>query len=143
MLFFGTGDREHPKELTAVNLLYTLKDRHYSGILTESDLVDVTLGPLQDPGDPCSILEGTVRMYALKAKSGNAAFDLDLLNDRGGTVISRSGRSTTIGSAIPSGTIIVLTQGEATAHVGVGGGVYTPPLPPRSSLIPVYWRFKH
>jgi type IV pilus assembly protein PilY1 len=43
MLFFGTGDREDPKEiLTIKDRLYALKDKNYSGTLTKTDLVDVT-----------------------------------------------------------------------------------------------------
>jgi type IV pilus assembly protein PilY1 len=48
MLFFGTGDREHPKETTTVNRLYAFKDRNGSAVLTENDLVDVTLDGLQE-----------------------------------------------------------------------------------------------
>jgi len=43
MLFFGTGDREDPKEYRSVkNRLYALKDKNYSGTLAKTDLVDVT-----------------------------------------------------------------------------------------------------
>jgi type IV pilus assembly protein PilY1 len=50
MLFFGTGDREHPKENTAVNRLYAIKDKNLPGTLTESNLVDVTSDELQAAG---------------------------------------------------------------------------------------------
>jgi type IV pilus assembly protein PilY1 len=50
MLFFGTGDREHPKELTVVNRFYGLKDRSDGRELTESDLYDVTTDELQQTG---------------------------------------------------------------------------------------------
>jgi type IV pilus assembly protein PilY1 len=49
MIFFGTGDREHPKESTTVNRIYAVKDKNSSTPLTETDLVDVTLDLLQDP----------------------------------------------------------------------------------------------
>ena len=42
MLFFGTGDREAPKEKTVINRLYAVKDKNLSKILTEDDLFDVT-----------------------------------------------------------------------------------------------------
>jgi type IV pilus assembly protein PilY1 len=42
MLFFGTGDRETPKEKTVINRLYAVKDKNLSTILTEGDLFDVT-----------------------------------------------------------------------------------------------------
>ncbi len=47
MLFFGTGDREHPKDTTKVNRLYAIKDKNPSSPLSESDLVDVTQDLLQ------------------------------------------------------------------------------------------------
>ena len=55
MLFFGTGDREHPKEDTVINRLYAVKDKNPSTALTEqgSDLlVDVTQDLLQNPNTP-------------------------------------------------------------------------------------------
>ncbi|MBS3919542.1 MAG: hypothetical protein KG012_11730 [Deltaproteobacteria bacterium] len=42
MLFFGSGDREAPKEKTVINRLYAVKDKNLSTILTENDLFDVT-----------------------------------------------------------------------------------------------------
>ncbi|MGQ9645239.1 MAG: pilus assembly protein [Thermodesulfobacteriota bacterium] len=60
MLFFGTGDREHPKESTTINRLYAVKDKNPSTPLTEDHLVDVTQDPLQDvstsEADKASIL---------------------------------------------------------------------------------------
>jgi type IV pilus assembly protein PilY1 len=48
MLFFGTGDREHPKESTNIDRLYAVKDKNPSAPLTETNLVDVTQDLLQD-----------------------------------------------------------------------------------------------
>jgi type IV pilus assembly protein PilY1 len=50
MLFFGTGDREHPKETTVVNRFYAIKDRSDGRTLTESDLYDLTTDELQETG---------------------------------------------------------------------------------------------
>jgi len=50
MLFFGTGDREAPKETSMVNRLYVVKDKNLSTSLAESDLYDVTSGELQATG---------------------------------------------------------------------------------------------
>jgi type IV pilus assembly protein PilY1 len=50
MLFFGTGDREHPKEPTVVNRLYAVKDQNLPGILTEANLYDVTSDEYQAAG---------------------------------------------------------------------------------------------
>jgi type IV pilus assembly protein PilY1 len=51
MIFIGTGDREHPNELTVVNRLYAIKDKNPSPPLTESDLLDVTDDLVQDLGE--------------------------------------------------------------------------------------------
>lgn len=58
MLFFGTGDRENPKDTTFVNKLYAVKDRNVSTTLTESELVDVTEDLLQDPNATTAQKEG-------------------------------------------------------------------------------------
>jgi len=61
MLFFGTGDREHPKATSVVNRLYAVKDKNPSTVLSENELVDVTGDLLQDPsttsGQKTSILQ--------------------------------------------------------------------------------------
>jgi type IV pilus assembly protein PilY1 len=187
MLFFGTGDREHPKEATVINRLYAVKDKNPSTALTEQEtdlLVDITQDLLQDPstsqedknailgqlrtgngwfikldsaigekslsppvvfnkiayfttfsptsegasGDPCYVGEGTARVYILQYNTGNAMFNLDLVNDVGGTVISKNDRSKIIGTAIPSGVVITFIGGRPIAYIGVGGGVSMPPI---------------
>jgi type IV pilus assembly protein PilY1 len=55
MLFFGTGDREHPKEGTVINRLYAVKDKNPPTALTEQEndlLVDITQDLLQNPNTP-------------------------------------------------------------------------------------------
>jgi len=100
-----------------------------------------TFSPTQgSEEDPCFVGEGTSRLYALKYKSGNAAFNFDLMNDTEGTVVSRSDRSMVIGSAIPSGVIITFIGGTSVGYVGVGGGVYRPTLFSTRTIIPVSWR---
>jgi type IV pilus assembly protein PilY1 len=197
MLFFGTGDREHPKESTNINRLYAIKDKNPSAPLTETNLVDVTQDLLQDAstsptdktailnalgakegwfikldqnlgekclsspvvyygvvyytsfapnfgsdGDPCFVGEGTGRLYAFRYKSGNAAFNLDGLGTEG--ALTRSDRSTTIGTGIPSGVIITFIEGKTVAYVGVGGPggprVPKPKLLSDKSIVPVTWR---
>jgi type IV pilus assembly protein PilY1 len=44
MVFFGTGDREHPNESSVVNRIYAVKDRGLNTTLTEDNLEDVTNG---------------------------------------------------------------------------------------------------
>jgi type IV pilus assembly protein PilY1 len=48
MLFFGTGDREHPKDLSAINRMYAVKDKNSTSTLTESSLVDLTNNLIQE-----------------------------------------------------------------------------------------------
>lgn len=77
--------------------------------------------------DPCYVGEGTARIYILEYNTGNAVFNLDLTNDIGGPVLSRSDRSEVIGTAIPSGVVITFIGGKIIAYIGVGGGVQAPP----------------
>jgi type IV pilus assembly protein PilY1 len=196
LLVFGTGDREHPKESTNINRLYAIKDKNPPTPLTESNLVDVTEGLLQNPStpeadkatmlnelnskdgwfikldqnpgekclsspvvyygvvyytsfapnfgsvsDPCFVGEGTGRIYALRYKTGNAAFNLDASLDGATT---RSDRFAIIGTGIPSGVIITFIEGKAVSYVGVGGPagprVPRPKLLSDKSLVPVFWR---
>lgn len=185
MLFFGTGDREAPKEKTVINRLYAIKDKNPSTPLTENDLVNVTnqagdLNTLKtkngwyivlentgekslstsvvfngvvyyttftpsfgQDGDICFLGEGTGRLYALKYKTGNAAFDFD---KNGVLSLTGKDRWTFMGeeekTTIPSGVIITFIGGNAVAYAGVGGGVFIPPLPSTKSLFPVNWRIK-
>jgi len=44
MLFFGTGDREDPKGVKSIkDRIYAVKDKNYSGTLSKTNLVDVSL----------------------------------------------------------------------------------------------------
>ena len=192
MLFFGTGDREHPKATNFINRLYAVKDKNPTAFMTENDLVDVTQDLLQDPSatqtqktnvlnalkekngwyitldqnvgekclsnpvvfygvvyyttftpssgsetDVCFVGEGSARVYALKYKTGSAAFNLDGSLDG---ALTRSDRSILVGSAIPSGVIITFINGTSVGYTGVGGGVYKPKLFGKKSLVPVSWR---
>jgi type IV pilus assembly protein PilY1 len=66
MLFFGTGDREHPKEPDIVNRLYAVKDKNDGRTLTEADLYDVTSDELQD----CSPERKAEILAILQSKDG-------------------------------------------------------------------------
>jgi type IV pilus assembly protein PilY1 len=50
MVFFGTGDREHPEEKGVINHIYAIKDKGLNSILSESDLENATHG-VKGPGD--------------------------------------------------------------------------------------------
>ncbi|MEW6376855.1 MAG: PilC/PilY family type IV pilus protein, partial [Thermodesulfobacteriota bacterium] len=41
-IFFGTGDREHPDDVTIVNCIYSIEDKNQDFTLSENDLRDVT-----------------------------------------------------------------------------------------------------
>jgi type IV pilus assembly protein PilY1 len=90
--------------------------------------------------DKCKVGGGSGKIYLLKYKSGYAAFNLDLTNDLGGTVLKKSDRAIDIGFAIPSGVIITFIKGIAVGYAGVGGGVYLPELASKKSLVPINWR---
>jgi type IV pilus assembly protein PilY1 len=68
MLFFGTGNREAPKNTTVVNRIYAIKDKNPSSVLTEDDLLDVTEDLLQDPSTTST--QKTTIMNALSTKNG-------------------------------------------------------------------------
>ena len=44
MVFFGTGDREHPDEKKVINQIYAIKDRGLNSTLSESNLDNMTEG---------------------------------------------------------------------------------------------------
>jgi len=44
MVFFGTGDREHPTESSVINRFYAVKDKGVNKTLSEEDLEDVSNG---------------------------------------------------------------------------------------------------
>jgi type IV pilus assembly protein PilY1 len=92
--------------------------------------------------DPCFVGEGTARLYALNYTTGEAAFNLDLTEDtnQGTKVINKDDRSKVIGTAIPSGVIVTVIGGQAAAYIGVGGGVYSPQLSSKKTLIPLSWK---
>jgi type IV pilus assembly protein PilY1 len=64
ILYFGTGDREHPLNRSVVDRLYALKDKGQSTTMSESDLVDVTLDLLQTT----TVASGTGSISDLLAK---------------------------------------------------------------------------
>jgi len=177
MLFFGTGDRADPKDITICNRIYAVKDKNGPNPLTEGDLQDVsdTLldGTDTDNGwyirlnqhlgekvlstpvvffgsayfttfipdneqsdDPCYVGQGRARLYALGFKTGNPIFNFDGL----GEILDISDRSAEIGVGIPSGVVIAIFGEIAEGYVGVGGGIYRPPVSNRSTILPMWWR---
>jgi type IV pilus assembly protein PilY1 len=177
MLFFGTGDRADPKNITVCNRIYAVKDRDGPTTLTEGDLQDVTDALLDETDtengwyirlnqhlgekvlsppvvyfgtayftsfipdqeefeDLCYVGQGRGRLYALGYKTGNPVFDLDGLGD----TLDINDRSSEIGIGIPSGVVIAIFDEIAKGYIGVGGGIYRPPVSNRSTIIPMWWR---
>jgi type IV pilus assembly protein PilY1 len=66
LIFFGTGDREHPSDKTIINRLYSVKDKNPETAYTEDDLLDVTTDKLQTGTDA----EKTSTLTDLNTKSG-------------------------------------------------------------------------
>jgi type IV pilus assembly protein PilY1 len=66
MLFFGTGDREHPNDNTIINRLYGVKLKNPSTTYTEDDLYRATEDKLQEGTDA----EKRQALIDLNAKSG-------------------------------------------------------------------------
>ncbi len=176
MLFFGTGDRADPKDITACNRIYAVKDKN-GPLLIDDNLQDVTGGLLNEADtengwyirlnqhlgekilsppvvyfgtayfttfipdqeefdDLCYVGQGRGRLYALGYKTGNPAFDLDGLGD----TLDINDRSSEIGIGIPSGVVIAIFDEIAKGYVGVGGGIYRPPVSNKSTIIPMWWR---
>lgn len=210
VLYFGTGDREHPRNTDFVDRLYAIKDNNnITSALTESSLVDVTEDRLQESAvtseistvlnslstnsgwyiklnqnsgekvlspasvfakvayyttfspntevvlDPCLPNRGTARVYAVDYLTGEAVFNYNTTNDSGystetnsralgkdGEILKRSDRFQVIGSGIPSGVVIIISQSGESALIGVGGGLDIPPVELGKTAIRLYWREK-
>ncbi len=176
MLFFGTGDRADPRDVTVSNRIYAIKDKN-GPTLTESDLQDVTDTLLNDTDtangwyirlnrhlgekilsspvvyfgtayftsfipdseqfdDICYVGQGRAALYALGYKTGDPVFDLDGL---GGT-LDIDDRSAEIGVGVPSGVVVAIFGEIAKGYVGVGGGIHSPPVSNKSTILPQWWR---
>lgn len=70
MLFFGTGDREHPLNRAVVDRMYAIKDNNITTTKTESDLTDVTTDLLQSTTATTGATSVSGIISALNASSG-------------------------------------------------------------------------
>jgi type IV pilus assembly protein PilY1 len=86
--------------------------------------------------DPCFMGDGTGRLYALNYLTGEAVHNYDTASP----TIGRNDRSLTIGTAIPSGLVIALLQGNLSGFVGIRGGILKPDIGSPSPIHRVYWR---
>ncbi|AJF06033.1 PilC/PilY family type IV pilus protein [Geoalkalibacter subterraneus] len=105
--------------------------------------------------DPCDTGNlGVARVYAVNYLTGEAVFNYDLNNDidedmvnndralnSAGEVLRRSDRVKTLGSGIPSGARVMITEsGEVKVVIGTDGGLQIEDTLPGGGLIPLYWR---
>ena len=88
----------------------------------------------------CTLGTGQGNVYILQYQTGNAIYDLSDLGESLGQKITVNDRSMGVGGGIPSGIIITIIGGTATAYGGVAGGVFSPQLPTTRSIIPIDWR---
>ena len=108
--------------------------------------------------DPCQTGNlGAGRTFALNYLTGEAVFDYDKTNDGSdnanarattstdGVILRRSDRVLYIGSGIPSGVVLVVSDGggngagEAFTLIGSGGGVMTGEAASGGTLQQIYW----
>ena len=122
-------DRKSGEKCLATPLVY-YKTAYFTTFSPSSEAV----------GDPCFVGEGTAALYAVNYGTGEAVFNFDLTNDTIETVLGKTDRVTSIGTAIPSGVVVTVIGGQVTAYVGVGGGVYRPTLSSTRSMFPVDWK---
>ena len=94
-----------------------------------------TFSPTNVEGDPCSMSEGTARLYAVNYRLGTAVQNLDQ------SVNASLDRSIVIGTSIPSGVQIAILRGKIKGFVGVSGGVYEANVGTKPTLITNYWRY--
>ena len=89
-----------------------------------------------DAADPCYIGVGTARLYALDYMTAEAVLDFDTDNDG----LQKSDRASLIGTAIPSGMVVAIIQGETVGFIGVGGGIFSSDMSHPMAITRVYWR---
>jgi len=92
----------------------------------------------------CTLNTGQGNVYILQYQTGNAMFNLGTGNDLGESqsapILTGNDRSMGVGGGIPSGIVVTIISGIATAYGGVAGGVFSPQLPTTRSIIPIDWR---
>lgn len=221
MLYFGTGDREHPLNTAVTDRFYVVRDR-LSMVgespspwpLDEGDLVNVTANVLQSEGfdpvdnevheallrsltytgesmhyngwyinlenagekvlavpkvlsgivffstyqpagsaapDPCVGNLGPSRLYAVRAMTGEAVYNLDTTNDSetttnerakdaSGNILRKDDRSINVGDGIASEPLVMINAvGEVSIMVGRGGGFFNVDVETIDPAFPIYW----
>jgi type IV pilus assembly protein PilY1 len=101
----GSGDREHPFDITIANRFYMIKDSHAMTAappvtpITEADLVDLTSNTLQDPSASQTTLD---------------QINQDLRDKSGWFIALATGEKTVTGSTTLGGTTIFATNTPAS-----------------------------
>ena len=103
--------------------------------------------------DPCSTASGTARIYGVNYLTGEAVFNFDTSNDGGYSsetntrattddqkIVKRSDRVKTLGSGIPSGLVILITEDGPSSLIGVGGALGKEQLTPGGDTNRIYWK---
>jgi len=96
---------------------------------------------IPNPSDICFLGEGTARMYTIDYRLAGATLNLDLTNDTGGQVLSKTDRSMVIGTGIASGVVISVNGGQQlVGYTGVSGGVANPDVPNKRVHLKINWK---
>jgi type IV pilus assembly protein PilY1 len=120
------------------------------------DIYYTTYTPISGvSSDPCTGGNlGTARVYLVNSKTGEAVYNAATSNDssyssitntraqgQSGEVLQRGDRSLAMGSGIPSGVVLIITnQGGVTGMIGCGGSLCIPPPTGEDNTVPIYWR---
>jgi type IV pilus assembly protein PilY1 len=98
------------------------------------------------PADLCAGVSGrgTARLYALKYKTGEAAFEWSDIGetDAGGNTVDRGrwDRSRVIGTSIASAPVVAILKGGPQIYIGVEGGIQNINPNVTQTLNTFYWR---
>ena len=97
-------------------------------------------------GDACEVVSGRgqARLYALKYKTGEAAFEWSDIaeTDADGNTVNRGrwDRSKVIGTSIASAPVVAVLRGGPKIYIGVEGGIKTVDPNVKQALETFYWR---
>ncbi|GLI38766.1 hypothetical protein KI811_02840 [Geobacter hydrogenophilus] len=121
MLFFGTGDREHPLNTAIVDRIYALIDRDQTFTATESNLMDVTTDQLQTT----TIASGAGSIKDILNTlndSGNYGWYIKLNQNSGEKVLSSPLVFNKVAyfTTHTPGTVVITDPCEAPGNLGTG-----------------------
>jgi type IV pilus assembly protein PilY1 len=95
-----------------------------------------TYAPLEISSDSnCTANLGSGYVYSLAYQNGNSVYDYN-----GDDSVGLNDRAKRLGSGIPSGVVVVVTNDDLVGLVGIGGGINPVPVPSITSTRKIYWR---